>query len=134
MDDYRTSRLDRPILLCHDYCMKKFILDIVLQAVREVINEDVAKRLDRLEYRMDKLEERMDKRIGELEQRVDKRIGELEQCIGGFEQRVDKRIGGVEESIKTLTESVINIKGNLEGEARAFHIAGYLKNQTNFGG
>jgi tetrahydromethanopterin S-methyltransferase subunit G len=103
--------------------MKKFILNIVLQAVREVINEDVAKRLDRLEYRMDKLEERVDKRIGEREQR-----------IGGFEQRVDKRIGGVEESIKTLTESVINIKGNLEGEARAFHIAGYLKNQTNFGG
>jgi hypothetical protein len=103
--------------------MKKFIFNIVLQATREVIKEDVGKRLDKLEGRMDR-----------LEFMVDKRIGELEQYIGGVEQRVDKRIDGVEESIKTLTESVINIKGNLDGEARAFHIAGYLKNQTNFGG
>jgi tetrahydromethanopterin S-methyltransferase subunit G len=132
--------------------MKKFILNIVLQAVREVINEDVVKRLDGLDHRMDTLEQRVDKRIDGLEQQMDKRIGDLEQRIGGFEQRVDKRIdgleqqmdkriggleqriGGFEESIKTLTEGVINIKGNLEGEARAFHIAGYLKNQTSFGG
>jgi chaperonin cofactor prefoldin len=75
---------------------EKFILNIVLQAVREVINEDVIKRLDGLEHRMDTLEQHVDKRMDrleermdELEERVDKRIDGLEQRIDGLEERVD---------------------------------------------
>jgi chaperonin cofactor prefoldin len=95
--------------------MKKFILNAFVQVVREVINEDVVKRIDRLEQRMDRFEQKVDERIDKLE------------------QKMDKRMDGLEQNFQALAEDIANIKGNLEGEARAFHIAGYLKNQASFG-
>jgi hypothetical protein len=77
--------------------MKKFIYNIVIQAVREVINQDVYKHIDALE------------------------------------QRINARFDAVEARMNSMSEDLANIKGNLEGEARAFHIAGYLRNQSSFG-
>jgi hypothetical protein len=77
--------------------MKKFIYNIVIQAVREVVNQDVYKRIDALE------------------------------------QRTNARFDAIEAPINSMSEDLANIKGNLEGEARAFHIAGYLRNQSSFG-
>jgi chaperonin cofactor prefoldin len=88
--------------------MKKFIYNIVIQAVREVINQDVYKHIDA------------------LEQRTNARFEDLEQ-------KMNARFDAVEARINSMSEDLANIKGNLEGEARAFHIAGYLINQSSFG-
>jgi archaellum component FlaC len=91
--------------------MKKFIYNIVIQAVREVINQDVYKRIDA------------------LEQRTNARFDAIEARFDAVEAHFDT----VEARINSMSEDLANIKGNLEGEARAFHIAGYLRNQSSFG-
>ncbi|MDR3325435.1 MAG: hypothetical protein LBS82_05585 [Spirochaetaceae bacterium] len=95
--------------------MKKFIYNIVIQAVREVINQDVYKRIDALE-------QRTNARFEDLEHRMNARFDAVEARFDAFEVRID-----------SISEDLANIKGNLEGETRAFHIAGYLRDQSGFG-
>jgi hypothetical protein len=91
--------------------MKKFIYNIVIQAVREVINQDVYKHIDA------------------LEQRINARF----EAVDASFEAVDARFEAIEARMNSIAEDIANIKGNLEGEARAFHIAGYLRNQSSFG-
>jgi hypothetical protein len=83
--------------------MKKFLYAIIQQAVREVLTKDVYAYID---TRFDAVDKRFD--------------------------AIDKRMDAFEVRLKSLAEDVANIKGNLEGEARAFHIAGFLKKNSGF--
>jgi outer membrane murein-binding lipoprotein Lpp len=160
------GRLHKMPVLCYCEPMKKFIYNIVIQAVREVINQDVYKRIDELEQKMNArfdafeqkmnaridgleqkmnaLEQRTNARFDELEQRTNARFDAFEQKMNALEQRTNARFDAFEQKmnarfdafearIDSISADLANIKGNLEGEARAFHIAGYLRNQSGFG-
>jgi archaellum component FlaC len=101
--------------------IKDFIFTIVQQAVQEVIAKEVNTRIDRLENRINEVEKSFNQRIDGVEksltQRTDDQIRELEKR---FKVRFDN-----------IEKALANIQGNLEGEARFFHLADYLKKRQS---
>ena len=85
--------------------MKQFIYTVVQQAVREVITKEVIVRIDNIE-----------KTFGQ-------RIDSLNQRISAVEKNLIERF---EVRFDSIEKSIATIQGNLEGEARFFHLADYL--------
>ena len=101
--------------------MRQFIYTIVQQAVREVITKEVNTRLDSLEQRINDVEKNLEQRINDVEKNLGQRTNDVEKSLI---ERFEVRFDNIEKSIE-------NIRGNLEGEARFFHLADYLKKQQS---
>jgi DNA anti-recombination protein RmuC len=126
--------------------MKQFIYTVVQQAVREVITKEVNVRIDNVEkslgQRIADVEKSLSQRIDALGQRVTdveknlgQRIDALDQRINGVEKSLGQRITDIEMNLierfegrfDSIEKSIATIQGNLEGEARFFHMVDYLQ-------
>jgi hypothetical protein len=81
---------------------------------------------------MDKLEERFDKMDARFD-KIDDRFARIDERFDGLVYHESEHEKIENQRYLSLSDAVFNIKGNLEGEARAFHIAGFFKNQAGFG-
>jgi tetrahydromethanopterin S-methyltransferase subunit G len=112
--------------------MRQFIYTVVQQAVSEIITKEVNTRIDALERHITDVEKNLGQRITDVEKSLGQRITDVEKGL-------DQRIGGVEKNLMerfegrfdNIERSMENVRGNLEGEARFFHLADYLKKQQS---
>ena len=112
--------------------IKEFIYTVVQQAVREVITKEVNVRIDSLDRRISDVEKNLSQRINDVEKNLDQRINDVEKNLGqrisDVERNLVERFEGRFDHIENGLEIV---QGNLEGEARFFHLADYLKKQQS---
>ena len=93
------------------------------------VRADIAKRIDRVEKRTDRVEQSLGQRIDDAEQRLGKRIDRVEQGLGqridDVEQGLGKRIDRVEQGLGKRIDHVEQGLGkridHVEEQARADH-------------
>lgn len=65
--------------------------------------------------RIDRRFERVEERIDTLEERIDKRFERIEERVDTLEERMNKRIDGVEDRIASLEKGQARLEGLLDG-------------------
>jgi chromosome segregation ATPase len=71
------------------------------------IQTDLAQILNRLENKIDKLDEKIDSKIGKLDEKIDSKIGKLDE-------KIDSKIGKLDEKIDKLSLGQVEIQGDIK--------------------
>jgi tetrahydromethanopterin S-methyltransferase subunit G len=100
--------------------LKDTMYNAVVAAVRQVINEDVNERLDKLDGKIDTVRAELMDRMNQSDKRLDKIDVRLERYDDKFERIADK-LHQHDEKFLEIEGQLQKVLRNLEGESRIYH-------------
>ena len=79
-----------------------------------IIQTDLAQVLNKLDSKLDSLEEKFDKKFDSLEEKFDKKLDSLEEKFDKKLDSLDSKIGKLDEKVDHITIGQTEIKGEIK--------------------